>query len=121
MDTIQLKSWKVFKAFLLVPYHPKMIALAEWVATRLSSIVFTSAYREGEGVHGTKPCRGIDIRSYIYEDPKKVVDDINEHWEYDSDRSYLKCAVLHDVGKGVHIHLQVHPNTVYHAEGVSNA
>lgn len=113
-DSIHIKSWKVLKGMLIVRFHPKMIALAEWVTVRYSEVVFTSAYRKDDkGVHGTIPCRGLDIRSWIYDEPQKIVDDINKHWEYDFKRPEKKCAILHNIGKGEHIHLQVHRRTKY--------
>ena len=115
--TIQIKDWKVLKGLMLKPYHHKMIGLAEWVTVRFSEVMFTSAFRPGTGVHGTDPCRGLDIRSWIYNDPKKVVNDINTHWIYDPKRPEKKCAVLHDVGQGNHIHLQTHDRTQYLREG----
>ena len=61
---ITIKDWKVLKGIMIVAYHPKMIALAMWVAVHYSKLVFTSAYRMGDnGVHGQIPCRGLDIRS----------------------------------------------------------
>ena len=117
--SIKVKSYKTLKGLMVVPFHPKMIALAMWVATRYSEIVITSAYRgkkihdKDSGIAFTDPCRHLDIRSWIYPDAQKVADDINEHWQYDPKRSGFKCAVFHDVGQGKHIHLQVHPNTKF--------
>ena len=118
-ESLRPKSHNVLRAMLLVPYHHRMIALAMWLMVRLSEVVVTSAYREKKiypndsGIASTNPCRHLDIRSYVYEEPQKVVDDINKNWKYDPKRPQFKCAVLHDVGKGVHIHLQTHDNTVY--------
>lgn len=115
-DSIEIKDYKVLKGFLLVPYHHKLIALLMWVVTRYSKVVFTSSYREGdEGVHGTIPCRGTNIRSWIYNDPQSIVDDINKHWIYhpDPEKRHNHCALLHDSGEGEHIHLKTHDKTVY--------
>ena len=112
---IVIKNWKVLKGMLSVAFHPKMIALAMWITVRYSKVVFTSAYRSGDkGVHGTAPCRGMDMRSWHYDDPQVVVDDINVHWRYDPiKRPEMMCAILHNTGSGNHIHLQVHDNTQY--------
>ena len=138
--TIQIKDWKVLKGLMVKPYHHKMIGLAEWVTVRFSEVMFTSAFRPGTGVHGTDPCRGLDIRSWIYNDPKKVVSDINTHWIYDPKRPEKKCAVLHAIcpkcghnnsapyhekcdkcGTNIkyyfHLHMQVHDRTQYLREG----
>ena len=75
-------------------------------------VVITCGHRPGDpGVHGTVPCRGIDIRSRVFSKPHKVVQGINERWQYDPDRPEKQVAILHDVGSGEHIHLQTHPNT----------
>ena len=111
---IEIKNNKVLENILEVGYQPHLIFLINWVTVRNSKIVITSGYRKGDkGVHGTLPCRGIDIRSRIYENPQAIVDDINRHFIYDINRPEKKCAILHNVGHGEHIHLQVHPNTKY--------
>lgn len=118
-DSIKIKSTKVLTGLLLVPFHANMTHLANWIVVRLSEVVFTSAYRpqkihaKDSGIAATNPCRHLDIRSYVYGDPRGIVDDINSHWAYDPKRPRLKCAILHDTGLGVHIHLQVHDNTEY--------
>ncbi len=110
---LSFKNYKVLRAALEHTYHPKLIALILWLWYRYSKVTFTSMFRKGDpGVHGTTPCRAADIRSWIYKDPEKIVKDINEHWIYDPGRPEKKCAILHDVGRGTHIHLQVHDNTI---------
>jgi hypothetical protein len=119
MKSIQIKSWKALKGLLLVAFHPKMIALAVWVSVRYSEVVFTSGYREKKihdndsGIACTDPCRHLDIRSWVYENPINVVEDINKNWQYDHTRPEMQCAILHDTGQGVHIHLQTNDNTLY--------
>ena len=111
---IVIKNHKVLRQLLEVPYYPTLIGLALWVTARYSETTFTSGYRkEDKGVHGTDPCRGIDIRSKDFDDPKAVEEDINAHWTYDPERPEKGCALFHDVGRGEHIHLQVHPRTKY--------
>ena len=111
---IKIKSIGVLRNMLRAVYDDKLILLIAWVITRYSDVVFTSGYREGDkGVHGTKPCRGIDMRSWIYNDPQAIVDDINAHFSYDLDRPEKKCSKLHDTGQGIHIHLQCNSNTIY--------
>ena len=65
----------------------------------------------------TIPCRALDWSVDGLGDPLKVVDAINEHWEYDPERPHIKCALYHDVGQGPHIHTQVHDRTVFHEKG----
>jgi len=122
--SIKVKNHKVLMSLLAVPYHQNLIQVLVWVSIRYHDLVITSGYRDGDkGVHGLKPCRGIDIRSWIYNDPQKIVDDINSYWEYDTQRKYhiingnkklLLTAKYHDTGSGDHIHLQAHPRTKYH-------
>jgi len=115
---IKLKSWKTVKG-MAQGFHPRMSALQMWLTTRYSEVVFTSFYRDHKihpkdsGIAMTIPCRHSDIRSYIYEDPQSIVDDVNKSWIYDPKRPERKCAKYHDVGQGIHIHLQVHDNTLY--------
>ena len=116
---IKIKDHKVLIGMLDVPFHSKLIALTVWVVVRIHDTVFTSAYRKDDpGVHGQKPCRGLDVRSYTMDNPQAVVDDINKYWIYDPKRPQFKCAILHDVGQGQHIHLQVHDRTEYKQGGV---
>lgn len=116
---IEIKSYKTLKGLTEVPTHIRMLGLQSWLVVRYSEVVFTSAYRDHKihpkdsGIAMTNPCRHRDIRSWIYEDPQKVVDDVNKNWIYDPKRPSLKCAMYHDTGHGVHIHLQVHDNTLY--------
>ena len=116
---IKIKNWKVLKGLTEVPTHIRMLGLQSWLTIRLSEVVFTSGYRKKKihakdsGIASVIPCRHRDIRSWIYNDPQKVVDDINEHWIYDPKRPEKKCAKYHDSGQGAHIHLQVHDNTLY--------
>lgn len=110
---IEAKDEVVFENLFWVAWHPILIDLVQWVRMTMLPVlpVVTSAYRVGDkGVHGTDPLRGIDIRSHDI-DGKSVVDKINEHWQYDSSRPEMQCAILHNVGRGMHIHLQVHDST----------
>ena len=102
------------KEVLLVGIHPLMIGLLLFIDERHCEIpTITSGYREGDsGVHGTKPLRGIDIRSWGNRfTPLELVKDINEEFCYDYTRPNIVCAMHHNVGTGEHFHLQVHPNT----------
>lgn len=81
------------------------------VMTRLTFEV-TSLYRIGDnGVHGQLPLRGIDFGCSNLDVGQVLVDFVNERWVYDERRHSMKCAMVHNVGSGLHIHLQVHPNT----------
>ena len=106
-----VKDHKVLISLLKYSYHRKLVALVAWCYIRLSEVVVTSGFREGDtGVHGCG--RGIDIRSHVFEDPQKVTDEINKHWIYDPLRPEKTCALYHDSGQGPHIHLQVCEATI---------
>lgn len=103
---------------ILVSFHPILIDIISWLEETYSRTCITCGHRPGDkGVHGTIPCRGIDIRSWVFAKPKKIVEHINMRWQYDPERPKMKCAILHDVGSGEHIHIQVHPNTVRKENG----
>ena len=93
--------------------HPILSEIAVYVKETYELGTITSAYRPGDqGVHGTVLLRGIDLRCWSIANGKKVADDINKQWIYDPERPHLKVAIYHNVGSGVHLHLQVHRNTV---------
>lgn len=73
----------------------------------------TSLYRmEDEGVHGTLPLRGADIRCQDRDLGEEIELAINGAWQYDPKRPEMKVCIFHDTGDGPHLHLQVHPNTI---------
>jgi hypothetical protein len=116
MSEIGFKNLNVLEKMLTVSWHPTLIALLKWLRVRhhTGQIVITSAFRwQDKGVHGAIPLRAFDLRSWVFKDPKAVCDDINMNWAYDPKRPEKKVATLHDVGKGIHFHIQVHPRTVY--------
>ena len=74
--------------------------------------VITSAYRPGDpGVHGTMPLRAVDMRCRDSSIGQYIVHWLDARYEYDHARPKKLCAVCHDTGKGLHLHLQVHPNS----------
>ncbi len=106
------KTDQIFRNFMDVSVDKILQEFLIWFRKTFGEPFITSTYRKGDtGVHGTIPLRGMDIRSYIYTSPQNVVDVINKIWSYDYKRPELKCAILHNTGKGMHIHLQTHPNT----------
>jgi hypothetical protein len=79
--------------------------------------VITSLYRIGDsGVHGTLPLRGIDLRCSALEWGRAVEDYLNKRWSYDPSRPEMKICSYHNVDKGWHLHLQVHPETLRRKE-----
>ncbi len=73
----------------------------------------TSIYRDGDkGVHGTMPVRGIDLRCRHAKLGRIIEEIINTKYQYDSKRPELDCCFLHGEGYNLHLHIQVHPNTI---------
>lgn len=99
--------------------HRRMWELLIWLMERYGNkLVITSIYRPGDpGVHGQKPCRGLDIRSWVFHDPMSVVQAINDAWDYGDGKHNV--ALLHDAGSGEHIHLQVRDETTRRRDEVS--
>lgn len=99
-------------------YDPLLIEIALEVIDLISEgedslPTVTSAYREGDsGVHGY--CRGLDFRSWHMKEYElnRICSRINGKWQYDPKRPKKRCLKHHDSGRGPHLHLQVHPNTV---------
>ncbi len=110
---IVIKSDSVLRAALERQYSPLLIQIL-CDAAKDFGLVITSLYRENDdGVHGHM--RGADIRTWCYSKgtAKKLLDSINEQWSYDHTRPSKKCAMIHKVVNGaIHMHLQVHPNTM---------
>jgi len=74
--------------------------------------VITSLYRINDpGPHGTLPLRAMDERCKDSIIGNRVAEYLNSRWVYDFNRPDMKVCIFHDVGKGVHLHYQVHPNT----------
>lgn len=88
-------------------------AIVVWLEAELGlNFIVTSLYRPADpGVHGQLPLRGMDLRCRNEALGQLIADLVNDVWIYDSTRPLKKCAIYHDVGKGKHLHLQVHPRT----------
>jgi hypothetical protein len=114
---IQIKDIDVFKRLMSVPCDTILLDIIEWVYHEFPGQVFiTSGYRPGDpGVHGTIPCRGMDLRSRAFHgDPESIEEYINYKWSYDFERPTKMVCLYHSVdpkGYGLHFHLQSHPNT----------
>lgn len=92
---------------------PKLREISTWLEkTTGLEFTVTSLYRVGDhGVHGCIPLRGVDLRLWSHAAGRLFESMINEKFQYDPERPEKKCAVFHDVGKGIHLHIQTHPNT----------
>lgn len=111
---IGIKNLEVFEGVIVKPWHPKLVELYKWVEQQWPGTIITCGYekRDYVSVHSLDILRGLDLRSWTFEDPLAVCDAINEAWSYDPKRPNKKCCVYHDIGRGIHFHLQVHPNTI---------
>lgn len=82
------------------------------VEARFGEKTITSLYRlHDDGVHGTLPLRGVDLRCNSKPHGDEVAGFVNSNWVYDKTRPEKVCCLYHDVGYGWHLHLQTHPNT----------
>lgn len=114
MADLKYKSIKVLRNLIQPAWHQTLTALFLEMYMMLDVMYFTSGYREGDpGCHGTIPLRAYDLRSRVYKDPQSIVDRVNSRWIYDPDRAQKTVAMLHDVGRGIHMHFQVHDKTHY--------
>lgn len=111
---IKIKDSSVLYSLLRVPFDETLISVLVWLDDQYPGrVVITSGYRSGNSIHGTIPCRAVDLRSWIFKDPELRANYINHMWEYDHKRPDKKVCVYHDSGRGLHFHIQVHPNTKY--------
>lgn len=111
---IGIKDRSVLKSILIVPFHPILLDVMWWIDESWpDTLILTCGYRQGDlgSVHATVPCRGIDIRSWVYKDPYRVMRTINKYWEYDYTRPKKQVCLLHNTGSGWHMHIQVCDNT----------
>ena len=78
--------------------------------------VQTSLYRKNSAVHGTIPLRAVDLSCRVSSIGAAIEDFVNTNWIYDPQRPEMKCAYYHDSGQGPHLHIQVHPHTVFYTD-----
>ena len=80
---ISIKDKSVLCSLLSAEYSEKLIEILMWLVGEYpEQVVITCGYRPGDsGVHGTKPCRGIDIRSWTFKRPDRVCNYINMVWQ----------------------------------------
>jgi hypothetical protein len=117
---IHLKDIDVLKGLITHPAHPILIQVLGWLNSRYpDQITITCAYESRRdaaltgkvSLHSTIPFRAIDIRSSCFNNPEEVEERINQYWVYDPDEREKKVALYHDVGRGLHIHVQVTDRT----------
>ena len=110
---ISIKDKSVLFSLMIVEYDEKLIDILSWLIDEYPErIVFTCGYRPGDkGIHGTLPCRAVDLRSWTFSRPERVANYINMVWEYDFKRPDMQVALFHNAGSGLHFHIQCHANT----------
>jgi hypothetical protein len=114
---IILKDFDVLEGLMKGVYPSILIIMASEVISMIRAfnkkLVLTSSFREGDpGVHGS--FRGLDFRTHELRSSEieNIVEKINSRYIYDPKRPEMKVLMYHDIGKGLHLHLQSHPNTV---------
>ncbi|MCP3940930.1 MAG: hypothetical protein GY710_05545 [Desulfobacteraceae bacterium] len=115
-NSIEVKNTKVLHGLMSNLFDPMLVDIIVWVGVKFG-IMITESFREKTHVndlHGEEPVRAVDLRSWCYPEDLayKIRDEINEKWIYDPARPGKKVAIVHDVGKGIHFHVQTHPNTI---------
>lgn len=92
---------------------PKLREMMSVVEQRYGfEFTITSLYRMNDnGVHGTLPVRGVDLRCYDTHLGEMIARNMNNIYEYDPSRPEKLACMYHDAGSGAHLHLQCHPNT----------
>ena len=90
----------------------KLRTMMNDIRAEFGMLTITSLYRIGDqGVHGTLPLRAVDVRCHNQEMGKVIETWTNKHYIYDRKRPGMKVCLFHDVGRGWHLHFQVHSNT----------
>ena len=92
---------------------PKLREIMSSIRAEFGVMTITSLYRiDDDGVHGVLPLRGIDLRCRNNNMGAVIEDWVNRTWFYDPKRPKMKACIYHDTGRGIHLHIQSHPNTV---------
>ena len=93
--------------------HKKLRLIILEINIEFGMQTITSLVRFGDdGVHGTNPLRAVDERCRNDEVGFAIESWVNERYVYDPKRPKMKVCMYHDVGRGKHLHIQVHDNTV---------
>lgn len=115
---VAIKSTSIFIGLMAQQFDPMLCKIAAEVIIRIQAAniypVITSAYRPQDERSVHKYLRGLDFRTWDMKNGfiSSICNDINSKWCYDPDRPDKDCLIFHDTGRGEHLHLQVHPNTV---------
>ena len=112
---VVIKNPDVLRSLMEYRFEPIRVSIVIYIANK-HGIIITEGYRvkkHRNDLHGTIPVRAIDIRSWVYPDTKvyRIMTAVNNKWEYDFKRPNKKTMIVHDVGRGIHAHIQCSPNT----------
>lgn len=112
---IEAKNHDIARVLLTYSYDYLLVEILMWMGKKQPWFrqIFTSGFRmHDKGVHGTKPCRAVDLRCHDETIGYYMEKAVNNTWEYDYRRPHKGCALYHKVeGSEWHLHLQVHTNT----------
>jgi len=114
---IETKNMSIARDLLLYSYDDKLIKILTWIEEKQPwfKMIFTAGFYVGDsGIHGTKPCRAVDLRCHDQTIGYYTERAINNTWEYDYKRPQKSCALYHTATgkeKDFHLHIQVHTNT----------
>ncbi len=91
---VHAKDITVWGECVAVAWHPKLILLHAWLwAEYPGRLVATSAWREGDGIHGTIKLRAFDLRADTFPSARAVEKETNSAWDYG--KPPYRCCVYH--------------------------
>lgn len=115
--TIEIKNSEVLRGLFEHKVDSTLSEVLLYI-TENWGLVITETWRPAKhsnDLHALDPLRAIDLRAWCYNGglnrAKIIANCINELWIYDPNRPNMVVALLHDAGKGIHFHIQVHPLT----------
>lgn len=112
---IEVKNATVLRNIMSYTFDPVLVSIICYIGEKYGACITEGwrAPRHPGDVHSTVPVRAVDLRHWIYESgvAEIIKRDINSRWQYDPNRPHMRCAIIHDAGRGLHFHIQVHPHT----------
>lgn len=114
---VMLKDEYVLAGLMHKTFHVHLVDIVIWWLSEFKRLTITESFRHmrhPNDLHGVKPVRAIDIRSWDYADPQAIAERVNEVWQYDPDRPWMQVCVYHESKPGAddwHFHVQVHQKT----------
>lgn len=115
---VVIKSSDIFLGILKQKFDGNLCDIVANIISKMHSAgitpVITSAYRPKDTNSVHSQMRGIDIRTHNLTMGfiMSLCNDTNTKWKYDPGRPNMDCLIYHDTGRGPHLHVQTHPNTI---------